>query len=383
MKSLIIALFFTIIAFTIFTPSSLAQYKKPVRPNTIAQCTTASALNTNPNFTPEERIAITPYLNRLNSYQSNCYSKAFGSMMIFTSMPQAQDAIIEESTRVSNLLKAMSKIGIKPIVVAEPISQGTLLNFIQFSNGAYDTSIQSFFTNLKSMYVTDSMMGMWVPFPEPNIPTWDSIGSSPTMIANNFNKYMQNLRLSFPTVKGSLLLNSRTYAPEDKNYTNGVYTSFAEYGSNLNAQYLDSVGIQGFPWYSPKNQQWGNTKTADVFLQPSLTIEFARSAKTKRVWFNTGSASSVYTNDSLKTVTIPSQDRASVLNSILSAANQVKLTLGYNSNVMLNIFAQDKSTTPEAINWSYTTLSDLAVFKTFITNAYLSRLDLGYFDITS
>jgi hypothetical protein len=360
------------------TTTSLAEYRKPVRPTYSQSCSQSPALNTNITLSPEEKLAIQPYLNRLNVYQGNCNSKAFGSIMFFTSMPTDPSLIIQESNRTVNFLKGMSKIGLKPIVVAEP----TNLNFVQFSNGAYDQFISDYFTNLKAQGVTDSIMGTWVPFPEANLPAWDNLGSTPTMIAQNFNRYMSILQSKFSTVKGSLLLNSRTYAPEDKNYTNGQYKSFAEYGANLDSRYLDSVGIQGFPWYSPKNQQWGNTKTADIFLQPGLATEFAKAAKVNKVWFNTGSASSVYTNDKLKTVVIPSQDRAAVLNSILTAAKQVKANLGLGSNVMLNIFAQDKSQTPEAINWSYTQLSDLAIFKTFLINANLARIDLGYFDFS-
>jgi hypothetical protein len=360
-----------IIAFNSISTISFAQIKKT------SKCTSTIGYNTNVTLTAEETLISKPYLDKLNSFQNNCNSKAYGSIMFFSSIPTEPSANIAEANRLSYFLTAMSKIGIRPIIVSEPVN----FNFLRFNAGEYDNVVNSFFVNLKSTGVTDSMMGMWVPFPEPNIPAWDSVGSTPTIIATNFNRYMSILQSQFPTIKGSLLLNSRTYAPEDKNYTNGQYTSFTEYGVSLNSQYLDSVGIQGFPWYSPRNKQWGNTIDANVFLQPKLAIEYAKAARTNKIWFNTGSASSVYTNDSLKTVTISSSNRANILNSILTVANQAKLGLGLNSRVMINLFSQDKSSTPEAINWSYTSLADLDVLKNFITRAIRQNIDLSFFDV--
>jgi hypothetical protein len=332
-------------------------------------------------LTPEEKFVIQPYLNRLNVYQSACDSQAFTNMMIFTNMPTGVSEIQEESLRITHLLKAMAKIGIKPIVVAEPSSY-TLgkLSFVDFSNGAYNSSLISFFAQLKSQGVTDSMMGIWVPFPEPNIPVWNSQGSTPATVAKNFNVYMEALRTSFPTTKGSLLLNSKSYEPQDTNWERGVYSPLTGYAQGLNTQYLDSIGIQGFPWIGPKNTNDGYVKTADVFLQPQLTVDLAKALNTNKVWYNTGSMSAKYTYDKKSTVIIPNSDRIATLNSILVTSVKVRNQLGSNSKVMLHLFAEDKSKVEEATNWSFSTAADLNTLKSFLTQANRNGFELGFFD---
>ncbi len=354
---------------------------KPKRPMTRMSpsltCTTTKGFNTNMILTTTEQQYIQPYLTKLKLYQDNCGSQAFSSMMIFTSMPTDPAAIAQESVRISNILTAMSKIGIKPIIIAEPGK----LSFIEFNQRSFDKYLSEFFISLKANGVTDQMMGLWVPFPEPNIPVWNSIGSNPTMIAQNFNIYMEALRETFPTVKGSILLNSKSFAPEDVNWESGQYSSLAEYGSSLNPAYLDSVGIQGFPWIGPKGTEWGYDKSAETFLQPELTIELAQAAGVKKVWFNTGSFSSKYTLDPAKTVIIPNIERATTLNSILITSVQVRSALGKDSKVMLHIFAEDKSQVAEATNWSFSNTQELNMLKNFIIQANKFGFETGFFDI--
>jgi hypothetical protein len=369
------------IALMSISMTSCAQKNTIVRKQALT-CSQTSPLNLNmTTLTPEEKFVIQPYLNRLNVYQSACDSQAFTNMMIFTNMPTGVSEIQEESLRITHLLKAMAKIGIKPIVVAEPSSY-TLgkLSFVDFSNGAYNSSLISFFAQLKSQGVTDSMMGIWVPFPEPNIPVWNSQGSTPATVAKNFNVYMEALRTSFPTTKGSLLLNSKSYEPQDTNWERGVYSPLTGYAQGLNTQYLDSIGIQGFPWIGPKNTNDGYVKTADVFLQPQLTVDLAKALNTNKVWYNTGSMSAKYTYDKKSTVIIPNSDRIATLNSILVTSVKVRNQLGSNSKVMLHLFAEDKSKVEEATNWSFSTAADLNTLKSFLTQANRNGFELGFFD---
>jgi hypothetical protein len=344
-------------------------------------CSQSPALNTKMTLTPEEQFAIQPYLNRLNVYQTACGSQAFSNMMIFTNMPTGVNEIQEESLRVSNLLKAMAKIGIKPIVIAEPSSRSIgNLSFVDFSNGVYNGSLNNFFVQLKSLGITDSMMGLWVPFPEPNIPVWNSVGSTPATVAKNFNVYMEALRATFPTVKGSLLLDSKSYEPTDINWERGSYKPLTGYAQGLNTQYLDSIGVQGFPWIGPKNANAGYVNSADIFLQPQLTVDLAKALNTTKVWFNTGSMSAKYTTNRTSTVYIPLSDRKATLDSILNTSNQVRTQLGANSKVMIHLFAEDKSKVAEATKWTYNTSTELTVLKNFLTTANKSGYELGFFD---
>ena len=372
-KSILLSIF--AFALLISNFSVFAQTTTPGASNTI-KCSRQFPFNVNQLLTSEESLYLKPYLNRLDIYQNNCNSQAFTKLMLFTYMPTDDYAITNTSNRMSSLLKGMYKIGLKPIVIIEPGN----INFTDFSNGLQNVNLVKMFNKMKSQGVTEQMMGLWVPFPEPNIPVWNNAGTTPATLVKCFNVFMGNLRQVFPSVKGSVLINSKSYAPEDKNWTAGSYSSLAGYGTGLNPEYLDSIGIQGFPWIGPRNVDWGYDKLADKFLPTALTVEFAKAAKTSNVWFNTGTFSSKYTLDPAKKITIPSSERKDTLNSILSQAKNVKDNLGYQSTIMINLFAEDKSTFAEATNWTFSTSQDMLILKNFIISANSRGYKLGYFD---
>ncbi|MGL4758779.1 MAG: hypothetical protein ACRCXZ_05560 [Patescibacteria group bacterium] len=372
----------TLSLFGLITPANAARQKNPppLVP-TVQVCNNQAKLPlSSTTLTVDEKAAIQPYLNRLAIYQNTCASMAFKKVMVFSSIPANPTVAQQESIRMANILIAFNKVGLTPIVVAEPNG----VNFAQFAQGAYNESLSMYFEGLKSKGVTEAMMGRWIPFPEPNIPVWDNKGTLPAVFVNCFNLFMEKLRSSYPSVKGSILLNTMTFAPEDVNWMNGSYSSLVPYGAGINLQYLDHVGVQGFPWVSTAGiYAPGYIKNASTFLPPRLAIDLAKAVGTKRVLINTGSFSKKYTLDPTRVVTIPYKDRVETMNSILASAEQIRSGLGSGSIIAMNIFAQDKSQVSEATNFSFQTNEELLLLKSFLNTSYLRGYDMSYFDITN
>ncbi len=324
-----------------------------------------------------------PHLKKLSQYQDICGSKVTNSMMVFTDMPK--DAIIarENAKKLAETLKQFNKYGIKPTVIVEPISEWGLIDFQEFGTGFYDNWIFTYFNELKRQGVTDEMMGTWVPFPEANLPYWNHANAQPADFAGIVNRYLKILKQQFPAAEGSILLNSATYETDDFEWTNGEYVSLRQYVVGLDKNLIDSVGLQGFPWVSPKEATSNAVFNPSEFLNHSLIAEAADILGVKDIWLNTGTFGAKYTIDPENTVYISADKRKDLLNGILSEAFNLK-NLGY--NVTINIFAQDKSLLPEATDWSYLPNSfsrdeqAQVVFVEFASKANNNKIGLSLFD---
>lgn len=222
-------------------------------------------------------------------------------------------------------------------------------------------------------------MGIWVPFPESNVPYWDHGETLPSDYAINVNKYLGYLKKYFPNSEGSILLNSITYDPEDENWENGDYVSLVPYTMGLNPDLVDSVGIQGFPWVSKASSKNRKLFDAQDFLSTSFIIESAKLLRTKDIWINTGTFSRKYTDSSIDEVRIGLDQRKTLLDDILVEVFKAEED-GY--RIWVNLFAEDKSETTEATDWSYLeSEGGKVIFKEFVQQLNDNEVELALFDI--
>jgi hypothetical protein len=318
-----------------------------------------------------------PYMAKLDSYQSLCSSLAFDSMMIFTFMPQDAEAMDQEVKNLSGKLATFKQAGVKPIIVLEPTSEEGLLNFYDFELGKYDQSLRSLFGQLQAKGVTSDMMDNIIPFPEPNIPTWDRNNSSPSGYAKNFNKTITILREFYPEARGTILLNTKTYATDDRNWASGQVTSLKPYITKLDPNLVKSIGLQGFPWHSPNNQKAFDEKEASKFLPLKLIEELSTELSNKSIVLNTGTFYTKYTKNQEETIKVTPAKRKEILDSILIESKTL-INKGY--QVHINLFAEDKSKTAEDTDWSYKGPDHQAILKEFISRSDVMGISLSVFD---
>ncbi len=290
------------------------------------------------------------HLAKLDEYQAVCKSQVGQEFMIFTNMPKDNVEAAAMAKEMAAKLRTFDQYNVTPLVIIEPSTTWGLIDFSEFKNGLYSEWIQQYFQNLKNEGITNQQMGIWTPFPEPNAPLWNRQNFVPEDFSVMVNIYAESLKTYFPTTHVSLLFNSTSYDSNDEEYANGEYLSFEPWISQIKPGLIDSFGIQGFPWLPRATTKGSGITDANEFLNPRLLLEAASILKVKDVWFNTGTFYSKYTNDSSNTVIVSPSQRKSIANSIVATVSRVQ-SQGY--NVMVNIFAEDKSETAEATDWSY------------------------------
>lgn len=379
-----LSVFAFLLVFQSMTDRNLASALQIYKPNT-----SDAALLSVGRCSSKEKIsgleqAADPHLRKLYEYQSVCDSFVTDRMMIFTDMPKDNASAVASAKKMADTLKELSHFQVKPIVVVEPVSEWGLIDFREFGTGFYDKWIATYFATLKSEGVTDDMMGMWVPFPEANLPYWNHSNATPKDFSTVVNKYLTALKKDFPQAKGSVMLNSATYDNDDFNWESGEYASLVPYVSGIKKGLVDSFGIQGFSWAPPLGSAGIGVFDAREYLNARLAMEAADALGVKEIWFNSGSFASKYTLDENMTIGIDPGKRKDILNGILSEIGTAKIK-GY--SVWLNLFAEDKSRLAEATDWSYWNpalpSSNLhrAVFIDFMTKAESIQIPIALFDI--
>src|SRR3977135_54170 len=180
-----------------------------VRQNQAAGCTKKTPLTL-------ANIGDDNYLTKLREYQQVCQSFVTDTLMVFTGFPQQDGTTAAtDATTIAKELTSLHRVGISPIVIAEPYDANGTVPYREFINGAYDRAIDTYFSQLHALGVTDRMMGTWVPFPESNTPNWNNKDTEPSDFATCVNKYLGTLKKYFPGTKGSILLDATTYDPND------------------------------------------------------------------------------------------------------------------------------------------------------------------------
>ena len=322
-----------------------------------------------------------PILKKLSAYQDVCRSFVTNEMMYFTQMPSTEARAEELALEVAAQLQSFSLFGIEPIVIVEPIDGEELLSFKEFSEGRYTSAQVAYFATLKEQGITDAQMGTWVPFPEANVPYWNHDDALPQDFGTNVNIYLEALKNEFPAAKGSILLNSVTYSPEDTEWANGNYETFSPYIEKINPRYIDSVGVQGFPWIAPANAQGRRTRlfNANRFLGIDFAMQAGELLNERDLWVNTGTFGAKYTNDPAAFTEISVTERKAIFNEIVDEMVRAQDEL---FRVRVNIFAEDKSRTREATDWSYLeTETGQALFQDMVARLEEEQIGISLYDI--
>lgn len=330
----------------------------------------------------EKVSTVEPHLSALQDAEAICNSYVTNELMIFTDIPKDKFDAVDKADELSLILHEFNENEVSPIVVVEPVSEWGLVDFEEFSSGFYNDWIQIFFENLQKNGVTSEMMGKWVPFPEANLPYWNRADADPSQFSDVINVYGTILKKTYPETHISILLNSATYSTKDFNWSNGEYTSLVPWVEGIEDGLIDSFGIQGFPWLPMSNDDYDPILNPEEFLNPNLAMQAADSLDVREIWFNTGTFSQKYTLDPSNQVDVDQSIRGEILLNILASSRRLERQ-GY--DVSINLFAEDKSATPEATNWSYwnniadPTEQDRYTFKSFIKEADSSGIDISLF----
>jgi hypothetical protein len=321
------------------------------------------------------------HLKKLDDYQKACNSFVTNKLMIFISFADDNQTAEANAAALATKLIEFHKVGVSPIVIVEPYIKDSAMSYKTYLAGAYDAPMEHFFNRLKELGVTDSMMGMWVPFPESNTPNWNNADTEPSDFAHCVNKFLAKAKQHFPGISGSVLLNATTYEPTDVNWENGNYLGLNEYTGLLDDKLVDSFGIQGFPWVSNAQQVKRTIFSAYEFLQPDFAIGAAQGLRTRDIWINTGAFASKYTNDPAKTVHLSINERKALLNSILEIATYIRDYQQNQYRVTINLFSEDKSESHEATDWSYSQdIESQTVLKDFLTQADELDIPIAIYD---
>ncbi len=109
------------------------------------------------------------------------------------------------------------------------------------------------------------------------------------------------------------------------------------------------------------------------------SVEAAQALGTKTIWFNTGTFGRKYTLDRDSQVTVSASKRKDLLNGIDTEVLRAKAK-GY--EVTINLFAEDKSATSEATDWSYLSSGEeIQILSGFINRLKRENIAFSFFDI--
>lgn len=319
-------------------------------------------------------------LRKLAEYEQVCGAAIVSRSMFFTATPKDTAEAQSYAADVSATLHDYAHYGIAPLVILEPNTSSGPVNFKDYRNGAYDQALDAYFAALKASGITDAQMGMWVSFPEANIPEWGT--TDPNDFAANVTKTIQFQKKYFAGSLASVMLDSKTY-PSGTSWDNGSYASLLPYVQPIPHGLVDSFGLQGFPWTPPANQGGPASTDPAEYLSAAQAAEAARSLGVHNVWFNTGTFGRAYTNDASQTVSLSPAQRQAMLDGITAQAKALQAQ-GFAAAV--HLFAQDKSATSEAIDWAYWPKGQAAtspatpVFKIFTHDLQAAGIPLWLFD---
>lgn len=321
-----------------------------------------------------------PVLKKMAQYEKCCGS-IFAQVLIFTATPKDAGQAVELAKELSVRLKEMEQAGVSPIVTAEPMDiDGKPLSYRRLAKGEYDDVLRNFFSKLKAEGVTEAQIGMWIPLPESNLNEWGGENVGPEVFGPAYNHYSAILREYYGGVRISLLLDNETYNPKtDEN----ELISLLPWTAVVDKKYVDSFGLQGYPWVAPANE--GDEKDFDAasFLNANRAIEAARSLGANNIWFSTGTISKMFSGSPDTIVNIDASQRALMLDGILGQA-KTAATSGF--KVMVCIFAEDRRNTEEETDFSYwgedgdLSGADAQAFKNFAVKATADGIPLAIYD---
>jgi hypothetical protein len=293
-------------------------------------------------------------LRKLSQYEQLC-GNLVDRLSFFVATPTTATDAASSASDVANTLKEFACYGVKPLVFLEPDN----MSLTNYQNGAYDTALDTFFKDLQ----------------------WGT--TNPTVFAADVTKTAQFQKKYFPTSLDTIMLDSESYA-DGASWGQGQYVSLLPYVQGIPKGLLDSFGLQGFPWAPAAND---TSDASDVYspatyLRSDFAAEAARSLGVTSIWFNTGTFSRMYTNNSAQTVTASATQRQAMLDGTIAEAKGLQ---GRGFSVSIHLFNENKSSTSEAIDWSYWdtapgTDANTTVFTTFVHDAKTAGIPIWLFD---
>ena len=288
-------------------------------------------------------------LRKLAEYEHVCGSAFADTHMLFSGMPATSEEAMRLGNQLATKLKEFDEYTVRPLVIVEPVTpDGTMLSMAEVAAGTYDEPLAAFFRTLEQRGVTDGMMGTWVPFPEANTPAW--VSTDATQFSQAVTRMVRLQKLTFPDSKASVMLGSQTYPSNDTEWLNGSFKSLTPYTQGIPKGLIDSFGYQGFPWQPAANTNGYELIDPKKFLRTDYAIGAAEALGVRTIWLNTGTFARSHTADSATEVAMSPAERARILTGITDQAAALKRQ-GF--EVSINIFAEDKSATVEAVDWSY------------------------------
>jgi hypothetical protein len=322
-----------------------------------------------PQINPDNKF-FTQGLSYYNSLNQGLFAS---SVMIFIGVGIGPEEIKENVQFVSSRIRAITSTGLKPLIVVEPnsLSQGKL-SFNSIAQGKYNKDFTEFFTALQRTGITDSQMGLWCVWPEPNLPNgyWNKEGFIEENFGDMYNNYTSQLKKYFPQTQITILMDAKTYTNTDYNTANGRAISWKPYLTKIDKDTVHSIGMQGFTWYSKdSNDQLADPKD---YLPINILIEAAKIIGVSTVWINTGQA---YQSQGTSLTTIPTSQRNRINQELAAQILRLRQT---GLNVELNLFLENKIQTPEGVNWSYGNSSqESQLFSNFISTMQYMEVPIG------
>lgn len=341
---------------------------------------TANCTNGQP-ARPEMQHSTNASLRKLASLEAYCHGYTSSHMMLFAPMPKTEAEASEYAAGVAHNLQEFNRFSVTPIVVFEPdISTANSMNKI--AEPEYDTILEHYYKELRQFDISSTQMGIWVILPEANTPTWGTTNAD--LFQMNVKKIVSLHKKYFSASKVSLLLDGHTYPDYDTSWANGKMVSLLPYVEDLPQNFIDVIGLQGFPRKAQKNDNTtADRLNVDSFLPGKLLEEAAEKLNTSSVWFNTGTFREMYVDDPTATVSLTPEERRRILTEILSQASSLQST---GRDVAINIFAENKSHTAEHVDWSYPELSlhpptkDDVVLRPFLSAAHHKKIPISLYD---
>jgi hypothetical protein len=313
-------------------------------------------------------------LKAVSEYEKACNSSFLDSAMIFTNMPISVPNAQAAADKMTPRLQEFKEHNISPMVIAEPDSDWGLIDFEEFAQGNYDEWTKAYFLKLKENGITDEMLGLWIPFPEPQQDVWNN--STSDNFAHSVNRYFTIMRGVFPSAKTGILLDSQVGEGNNK-------TQLLAYTRLVDNSLVNVAGLQGFPWYPiEEGDERSPIVLASQFAPAALVDEMAKSLGTKEVLINTGSFRHRKASNG-GDIAVTTSDRTKTLKSISHEVSELRKK---NYDVKVNIFTENKLDTKEGVDWSYWQAGKFnesehtALFTTFIRDIDNTKSKVSIFD---
>jgi hypothetical protein len=317
-----------------------------------------------------QKVSYQP-LERYNQMAGGDFAS---SVMVFSSVPVNSEETENVATRIAEKIKTLSNSGLQAVIVIEPISASAgKLSFTDIALGKYNNDFVALVAALKAKGVTNANIGNWIIWPEPNLPDkyWNKPGFVSSTYGDMFNNFAGPLKAAFPNAQTTILMDTKSYEPDDIDYARGTATSWSPYLIRVNKNLVTTIGIQGFTWYSKD----GRDELTDPkqYLPTNLVVEAANQLGVKNVLVNTGQAKA-YKSTSGSIVSIPDAKRRGINNQV---AAQILSIHNQGFGVTANFFVEDKIDT-EGVNFSYPD-SDGAMFRLLVNDLNYAKVKIGMF----